>query len=363
VYATSGIGTEQWTFGQQLAAPDSSGNTAGVAYRLLVATVTNDRLALQHLEVRYVNGSVRTHSRRCAAPCASATLTRHASGTGITLDLASTVFRHDAIGTTLSGAPTADLAFTGSLSADWPGATLFLSQLPQGTSGNLTVDGVAATPRYASTTYNTRPATPSEHPFITLGLGHVITAFKVNIPGSAVAQDILYSPGTGGSYFAAVPTGSLVQTATSHTVSFNQLALPLSGNSGQQVVLNGSFTAGRSSGSLSWSGGSFAPLTDTIVAANRDITYTFTGFTAGSSFQPNLTVKLRGGQVQEALLISGTQDLRCAATATGGVPACQGTVAASADGRTLSFGNLVLGAFGSPGTTVTLNGQLGSAGI
>ena len=36
--SASGIGVEQWTFGQSLALPDSSGNTAGVAYRLLVAT-------------------------------------------------------------------------------------------------------------------------------------------------------------------------------------------------------------------------------------------------------------------------------------------------------------------------------------
>lgn len=352
------FGTETYIFRQAV-------GTAG-ASRQLIANVTNGNLIdLQLLESQFIGGVLRSHSRRCAAPCSTASVMPNTAGTGVVLKLNSSNFLHDAIGTNLTGADTTRVSLTGTLEGDWPGAYVLGTQLPMGASANLRIDGVAQPLLYTQLSYLTTAADPLQSPVLWAVFPGTRVQFATLPTGSASTHRVQLV-NAAGSYSAPQTASAIASTDAAHTVTLS--AVTVNGAAGvtpATAVLDGTLTITRNGGRMVAAGlPDFVPLNSTVSATDRKLQLNVVGIKPlGALMNPNLTLVIQGGQVHEFQLVQpdGTA-YQCAPTATAGVAACSGGITLAEGGRSIRFDNLVAGRLFAPATTATFSGTLVIAG-
>ena len=342
-------------------------NATGLTTQVISYSVTRGQASSAvFFEYNYTGGLARAVARVCKAPCAGFTLTPTASGTGVTLTFTNASFELTDFGTTLPNPPTAPSVMNGSLTGETPGGYVFAAQMPRGTTGTLTLDGVATPIFFADISYLTSPSVtdPLAYPIVALytARGTFTVDRRPESPPYFAAAFISKPEGEG--LVKVVTADALTSTASGYAINLTNLALTSPTNpSLKALAVTAQVNTGKAGGTVTIAGDdSFTARLDILQAQNQTLFYNFRGTSKTLAFS-NIDVRIRDGAVTyfNANSASG-KGYTCDSVGSLFSAKCVGGISVSADKRTLTFNGFKAGKTMTPNADVAFEGSLTSAG-
>jgi hypothetical protein len=342
-------------------------NATGLTTQVISYNVTRGQpSSATFVEYTYTGGVARTVWRTCKAPCAGITLAPTASGTGVTLTFTNASFELTDFGTTLPNPPTAPSVLNGSLTGETPGGYVFAAQMPRGTTGTLTLDGVATPIFFADISYPTSPSVtdPLAYPIVTLNTarGTFTVDRRPESPPYFAAAFISKPEGEG--LVKVVTADALTSTANGYAINLTNLAMTGSGPTLKTLNVTAQVNTGKAGGTVTIAGDdSFTARLDILQGQNQTLFYNFRGTSKTLAFS-SIDVQIKNGAVTyfNANSPSG-KGYTCDSVGSLFSAKCVGSIGVSADKRTLTFNGFKAGKTMTPDANVAFEGSLTAAGF
>jgi hypothetical protein len=342
-------------------------NATGLTTQVISYSVTRGQASSAlFFEYSYTGGLARAVARVCKAPCAGITLTPTASGTGVTLTFTNASFELTDFGTTLPNPPTAPSVLNGSLTGETPGGYVFAAQMPRGTTGTLSLDGVATPIFFADISYPTAPSItdPLAYPIVALNTarGTFTVDRRPESPPYFAAAFISKPEGEG--LVKVVTADALTSTANGYAINLTNLAMTGSGPTLKTLSVTAQVNTGKAGGTVTIAGDdSFTARLDILQAQNQTLFYNFRGTSKTLAFS-NIDVRIKDGAVTyfNANSPSG-KGYTCDSVGSLFSAKCVGSISVSADKRTLTFNGFKAGKTMTPNADVAFEGSLTAAGF
>ncbi len=343
-------------------------NATGLTTQVVTYSVTRgDTSSASFIEFTYTQGVARTVLRQCKKPCTGVTLTPTAGGSGVTLTFNNASFELSDIGTTLPNPPSAPTVMNGSLTGEMPGGYVFASQMPRGTSGTLTLDGVATPIFFADINYPTSPsiADPLMFPIVTLYTARGTLAVDRRPESSPYYAAAFISKPEGEGLVKVVTADALTATSTGYAITLTNLALTAATNPTlKSLAVTAQVNTGKAGGTVSISGDdSFTPRLDILQAQTQTLFYNFRGTSKALAYS-SIDVQMKGGEVVSFSANSASgKGYACVSKGSLFIATCVGSITISADKRSLTFVGFKAGKSMTPTADVAFEGSLTAAGF
>ncbi len=342
-------------------------NATGLTTQVISYSVTRGQASSAlFFEYTYTGGLARAVARVCKAPCAGITLTPTASGTGVTLTFTNASFELTDFGTTLPNPPTAPSVLNGSLTGEAPGGYVFAAQMPRGTTGTLSLDGVATPIFFADISYPTSPSItdPLAYPIVALNTARGTFAVDRRPESPPYFAAAFISKPEGEGLVKVVTADALTSTANGYAISLTNLAMTGSGPTLKTLSVTAQVNTGKAGGTVTIAGDdSFTARLDILQAQNQTLFYNFRGTSKTLPFS-NIDVRIKDGAVTyfNANSPSG-KGYTCDSVGSLFSAKCVGSISVSADKRTLTFNGFKAGKTMFPDANVAFEGSLTAAGF
>jgi hypothetical protein len=243
---------------------------------------------------------------------------------------------------------------------------VFAAQMPRGTTGTLSLDGVATPIFFADISYPTSPsiADPLAFPSVTLYTARgTLEVVRVPESPSYFAARFITKP-EGEGLIKVVTADALTSTASGYGISLANAALTGSGPTVKTLSVTAQVNTGKAGGTVTIAGDdSFTARLDILQAQNQTLFYNFRGTSRTLAFS-NIDVRIKDGAVTyfNANSPSG-KGYTCDSVGSLFSAKCVGSISVSADKRTLTFNGFKAGKTMTPNADVAFEGSLTAAGF